>query len=234
MKGTCTGTTKAGAQCRRSPIAGARVCGLHGGAAPQVRAKAVVRAELMNWGLDSPTVDPGETLLKLVSQSAARAAHYASLLEQAYDAAERLRRAHEAGELFTTREDSGPDDDRGESPAVQQAREDLDRVFAIGGVAALVGNTYGASSSGSVYATGEAVRGLVVLEAQERERCAGWCIKAIAAGLAERQVRLAERQGALLADALRAVMGDASLGLSEEQRRAMPGVIRRHLSAIST
>jgi hypothetical protein len=35
-----------------------------------------VRAELARWGLDSPEVDPGETLLRLVSQSAARVARY--------------------------------------------------------------------------------------------------------------------------------------------------------------
>lgn len=212
-------------RCKAWPVKGATVCVAHGAAAPQVKAKAAVRAEVMSWGLDSPTVDPGETLLRLVSQSAARARKYAVLLEDAYDAAERLRSAYDAGQVLATDVDT-----EGAEPAVtQQARADLDRVFNSGGVAALVGNTYGASASGSVYATGEAIRGLVTLEAQERERCALWCVKAIAAGLAERTVRMAERQGALIADVLRSVMNDPRLGLTEEQRRAMPDVARHHL-----
>jgi hypothetical protein len=139
----------------------------------------------MSWGLDAPTVDPGETLLRLVSQSAARAQRYAAELEDMVSDEENLRDA-------------------------------------------LIREAYG--EFGPV---GEYARGLVQLEAQERERCASWCVKAIAAGLAERQVRLAERQGALIADVLRAVMGDATLGLSEEQQRAMPDVIRRHLAAVA-
>jgi hypothetical protein len=43
-----------------------------------------------------------------------------------------------------------------------------------------------------VYVTSEAVRGLADLEAKERERCANFATKAIAAGLAERTVRVAE------------------------------------------
>lgn len=185
MKRTCTGTTSAGNPCKRPPIAGALVCRVHGGAAPQVKAKAAVRAEVMAWGLDAPTVDPGETLLKLLSQSAARAQRYASELEDLV----------------------------AESPNLR---------------AALVAQAYGEFGP-----TGEFVRGLATLEAQERDRCATFAAKAIAAGLAERTVRLAERQGQLIADVLRSVMGDPSLGLSDEQRAVMPDVIRRHLSAVA-
>lgn len=77
---------------------------------------------------------------------------------------------------------------------------------------------------------GEYARGLQVVEAQERDRCAGFAAKAIAAGLMERQVKLAERQGALLAGVLRSVLSDPTLGLSDDQRSAVPGLIRRHLS----
>jgi hypothetical protein len=49
------------------------VCRWHGGAAGQVKAKAAVRAEVLNWGLGDSHVDPGEVLLRLVNQSAARA-----------------------------------------------------------------------------------------------------------------------------------------------------------------
>lgn len=170
-------------RCKNWPLKGGVVCRSHGGNAPQVRAKAAIRAELMAWGLDAPTVDPGETLLKLVSQSAARAEGYALELKEL------------ASEHVNLRD-------------------------------ALIREAYG--EFGTV--VGEYVRGLVALEAQERERCANWCVKAIAAGLAERQVRLAEKTGELMADVLRNVLGDPSLGLSSEQRRAVPDVIRRHLA----
>jgi hypothetical protein len=48
------------------------VCRFHGGASPHVASKAAVRAEVMSWGLGDTNVDPGEVLLRLVTQSAAR------------------------------------------------------------------------------------------------------------------------------------------------------------------
>lgn len=39
----CTATTRAGTRCSNSPIKGATVCRMHGGAAPQVQAKAAER-----------------------------------------------------------------------------------------------------------------------------------------------------------------------------------------------
>ncbi len=114
------------------------------------------------------------------------------------------------------------------------AKRDLDRIFNVGGIAALVGNTYSAGNSGAVYATGEAIRGLAKLEAEERDRCVAFAAKAVAAGLAERTVRLAERQGQMIADVLRAVLADPSLGLSAGQREAAPAAIRRHLQAIAS
>lgn len=203
---------------------------------PKERAKAAVKAEVLSWGLGDAHCDPGEVLLRLVSQSAARAEHYARLLQEAYDAAERLRAAHEAQDLVQSPPEKEYDHEGNllpPAPAAQAAMEDLERIFNLGGVAALVGNTYAASNTGSVYATGEALRGLAKLEAEERDRCASFAAKAVAAGLAERQVRLAERQGALIAEVLRAVLGDPALGLSKEQREAAPGVARRHLGLVS-
>lgn len=187
----CTAHTAAGNACKLDAIRGGLVCHKHGGSAPHVKANAAVRAEVMSWGLnDALLVDPGETLLKLVSQSAARVQRISTEIEQLVN----------------------------DSPSLHEA---------------LVAETWIPTENAGSYKAGEYIRGLAVLEAQERDRCATFCAKAIAAGLAERQVRLAERQGALIADVLRSVMGDASLGLSEEQRRVMPDVIRRHLAAVA-
>jgi hypothetical protein len=92
---------------------------------------------------------------------------------------------------------------------------------------ALVGDAYGEHGK-----QGEYIRGLVVLEERERDRCANFCRIAIAAGLAERQQAMAERQGQLLAELLRAVIGDPSLGLTPTQQGNVPRLIRRHLETV--
>lgn len=222
----CTARKRNGKPCRRYAILGGKVCPSHGGKAPKVRAMAAVRAEVSRWGLADSAVEPGEQLLRLVSQSAARAERYARLLEQAYDAAERLREAHEAGGLLV----SAGDDE--ESAAVQAARADLDRIFTTGGVSALVGTVYADSKTGGIFATGEQIRGLVKLEAEERDRCAKFASLAVAAGLAERQVRLAERQAEIVIDAIDAALD--ALGVPAENRGAAKLAAARHLKVVTS
>jgi len=126
-----------------------------------------------------------EVLLRLVAQAAARAEMYARLLQEAFDAAERFEASAREGTNLEPLGDENAD-------TAETARRDLDRIFNSGGVAALLGNTYGAAKDVDVYVTGEAIKGLADLEAKERERCANFATKAIAAGLAERTVRVAE------------------------------------------
>jgi hypothetical protein len=185
---------------------------------PGREAKAAVRAEVFNWGLGDTTVDPGETLLRLVTQSAARAERYAQLLEEAYEAAERLKQAHDAGAQIYA-----PGDELADT--AETGRRDLDRIFNTGGVAALAGNTYGAAKDVGVYVTGEAIRGLADLEAKERERCANFATKADAAGLAERTVRIAERQGQLMVEMVQAALREVDL--SPEQASAFKAALAR-------
>lgn len=54
---------------------------------------------------------------------------------------------------------------------------------------------------------------------------------AIAAGIEERRVQLAEAQGTMLATVIRAVLDD--LHLSAEQRAMVPDVVPRHLRAVA-
>jgi hypothetical protein len=212
----CKATSRTGNRCKNKAIPGGTVCRFHGGASPHVASKAAVRAEVFNWGLGDTTVDPGEVLLRLVTQSAARAERYAMLLEEAYEAAERLKRSFDAGALEI-------DEDNDE--LVETARRDLDRIFNTGGVAALVGNMYGAAKDVGVYVTGEAIRGLADLEAKERERCASFATKAVAAGLAERTVRIAERQGQLMVEMVQAALREGYL--SPEQVSAFKAALAR-------
>jgi hypothetical protein len=185
----CSGTNSQGGPCGNWAIKGGTVCGSHGGRAPQVKAKAAIRYELSSWGLGDSTVDPGDVLLRLVTQSAARAERYAQELEVMV----------------------------AESPTLRGA---------------LIAEVWVATERGDTYKAGEYLRGLAKLEAQERDRCATFATKAVAAGLAERQVRLAEKQGELMAQAIRAILDE--LGLTAEQRALAPAVVRRHLTAVAT
>lgn len=185
MSRRCTAHNRAGNQCKRWAVPGALICNLHGGAAPQVKAKATVVTELARWGLGDTTVDPGETLLRLLSQAVWRAERYGAEIAKMVD---------------------------------QQGLEQ-----------ALVGESWVMSDSGSLQKVGEYVRGLASLENTERDRAAKYAKLAIDAGLAERQVRLAERQGALIEQVLTSVFDD--LGLSEQQRSLAPAAIRRALGA---
>jgi len=63
------------------------------------------------------------------------------------------------------------------------------------------------------------------------DRAAKHAKLALDAGVAERQVAIAEREGELLAGVIKAILGD--LGLSKEQQREAPGVVRRHVTALS-
>jgi hypothetical protein len=221
-KGGCNANTKrTGELCNGHAVRDTDRCPLHSG---RPRRKFIdearVRSEVMAWGLGDSTVDPGEVLLRLVTQSAARVEKYGILLQEAYDAAERLKAAHERGDIG----------DADLSGLAESAQADLKRVFSTGGISVLVGKTYSATAAGDIYATGEAIRGLAQLEAAERDRCAGFATKAVAAGLAERQVRLAERQGQMLAQVIKAILDD--LDLNADQQALVADVVPRHLRAI--
>jgi len=208
-----------GQHCKAFAVRGTDppACRKHLGAPTQTaRSREELRLTVSRWGLGDIAVDPGVVMVRLVSQSAQRVELYADLLERAYEAAERLRRAHDAEDLVVQQMD--PDLDRPEDPSVQAARHDLRRIFTTGGVAALIGYKFDADRDGRVYASEEAVRGLARLEAEERDRCAGFAAKAVAAGLAERQVRIAERHGRLMASTFRGALDDADVPVGVRQR----------------
>lgn len=76
-----------------------------------------------------------------------------------------------------------------------------------------------------------AVNVWVQLYQQERRHLVDVCKAAISAGIEERRVRLAEQQGALLADVIRGILGD--LQLSAAQNAMVAEVVPRHLRALA-
>lgn len=113
----------------------------------------------------------------------------------------------------------------------QVAAADQDRPGGVGQGAGLVGHTFSASPSVGVYESGEAVRALAKLEAEERDRCVRYAKVAHDMGIAEREIRLAESQGALLAGAIRQILDE--LNLSAAQLARVPDVVPRVLRTIA-
>ena len=189
LKVRCKATSNKGEQCKRYAIKGGTVCRSHGGAAPQVKARADITYEAMSWGFTDKTVDPGETLLRLVTQSAARAQRYAAELEKLVE----------------------------ESPSLREA---------------LVADIWIQPERGEAYKAGEYIRGLAKLEAEERDRCANFATKAIAAGLAERQVRLAEQQGAAMFEMVKKALNEVTL--TPEQSQAFMAALARQARELTS
>lgn len=175
-------------ECKAWAIKGGTVCNKHGGARRDVAANAAVRAEVLAWRLGDALDDPGETLLRLITQSRRRADAYADELDQLVKDTD-LRKA-------------------------------------------LVGDTYIAAGEDGAVKSGEYIRGLAQLEAQERDRCASFCVKAIAAGLAERVVRIQERQAAQSHAALVAGLDEA--GVVGDVRKQVLAGAARHLRLVAS
>jgi hypothetical protein len=209
-----------GGRCAAQVVDGTEACKNHGGIPlARQRAKGAVVVELRRWGLNghAELADPGETLLRLVTQSAARCELYARLLAEAFEAAERLRQAGVAPQSGLLAEET--------------ARMDLERIFNTGGVSALIGHKYAGTQTSGVIATGEAIRGLAELEASERDRCANFAAKAVAAGLAERQLRMAEQLAGVVAKALEDSL--AELGHDPADPRVRAAIADRLLALSS-
>jgi hypothetical protein len=67
---------------------------------------------------------------------------------------------------------------------------------------------------------------------QERTHLVKVCSEAIRAGIEERRIKLAEQQGELVAQAIRAILED--LNLTAEQQQRVPEIVPRHLRALSS
>lgn len=76
-----------------------------------------------------------------------------------------------------------------------------------------------------------AVNVWVDLYQRERKHLVDVCKAAIAAGIEERRVRLAEAQGELVGQAIRQIL--EGLSLTSEQRSRVPDLVRRHLADVS-
>lgn len=208
ITGGTTDKHRAGERCKNRRIPGGSVCEFHGGDAPQVREAAEARLA------EQRARKIMETYGRRIETTATQAL---------YDEV-----AWTAGHVAWLRERV----QMIEGPAIGQ------QGAAGGGFDGdsghpLVWGTTKIKTGGDDEGTTEEAAPNVWLQLywKEREHLVKVSTAAVRAGLDERMVKLAENQGRLVAEALRAILGD--LELTEDQHQRALEVVPRHLRALS-
>lgn len=194
----CRAHNRGGLPCGLHPKPGARVCRLHGGAAPQVLAAAerrrqeeLARQAAARFALPVE-VGPGEALLQEVHRTAGVVAWLEVRVEEVAGSS--------PGDLIygTVKETTRTSDEHGMVSTSEDAA---------------------------------AVHGWLRLWQAERRHLREVCRDALAAGIEERRVQLAEQHASQIVTVLRGVLAD--LGLSAEQQEKVRQVVPRHLRLVS-
>lgn len=200
----CEAKRKDGGTCGGLALAGINPprCRMHAGKSKQqIRVQQAVVMELSRWGLN------GHSTMADAGEVLLRLVTQSAARCELYGGL--LGRAYEAA----------------------KTGDSLDPLIESSGVAALIGYRYGVDREGNRFQQEEAIRGLAKLEAEERDRCANFAAKAVAAGLAERQVRMAEAQGMLMVGVIRNILDD--LALTAEQQQRAGEIVARQLRAVA-
>ncbi len=214
----CKAKRTDGEPCQAWPIKGADVCRVHGGRAPQVKAAAKRRRvlgeaqeELNRLGVPIE-VDPAEAMLQMVWEAAGNVAVLRGWIQ-------RLRQAEQLIEGYD--------------------EEDIMESLASIGQGKTVARSQRGVIAGRVDPANwkAAPHVLVVMYNEERERLVRWAKACRDAGVEEHRVKLAERQGELLARVLRVLLESVlsalvSAGAPEPLvrqvwTREVPGIVQR-------
>jgi hypothetical protein len=212
--------------CEQWPIIGSKWCRTHVVDLAEARSRRNVVVELEKWQVSTQTtaIDPDETILRMLSQSVARADLYAAKLHEAYETGQRLQ-------TLLRRQNDGDTLTDVEADELQQHRNRLEWIFETGGITALIGHTWAQTPKGQRFATGEEIRALARLEIEERKLAANFAKIASQRNIAERQIRLAEAQSAAV---LSVVYGSLrALGLSPDDLQVRE-IVYQQLTAIGS
>jgi hypothetical protein len=191
--------------CHAPAIRGTDACKIHSGVSKQV-AFAKGEARITAWSAlgiqdGATTIDSGMAVLGMLQMSWLRVAAFGELLRQQVI----KEGALPEGETF-----------------------DPDGIVEAGG---LIGYRYGAAGKdGNIYAVSEEVRGLVALEAAERDRVVRFAKTAHDMGISDKLVSLAERWGDVVVGRIMVLL--EQLQLSPEQEAQVPALIQAHLGQI--
>lgn len=199
-------TRQGGGTCHAGAVRGTDTCKTHGGYKIEVL-KAKGQARITAWSAigqaaQADRTEPGMAVLGMLQMTWLRTAAYGELLRQQ-----------------VAKETPADPDREGLGPGGEVQ------------TSGLIGYKYGAAGKdGHVYAQSEEVRALVALEAAERDRVVRFAKTAHDMGISERLTSLAERWGDVVATRITLIL--AGLGLTAEQERLVPELIRAHLSEI--
>jgi hypothetical protein len=206
---------KTGGQCPRWAMKGQNICHMHGGKARQNLAKAEERlteekaaALVATYGRKIETTAT-EALLDEVQWTAGHVAWLRARVQEIET---------DAGA------DADPDQDEAEEEPGAAASRPSPLVWGI------TRRKTGGDDRG---VTEEASPNIwLKLYQAERAHLVKVCAEAIKAGIEERRIKLAEQQGQLVAQAIRAILID--LDLTTEQQARVPEVVPRHLRALAS
>jgi hypothetical protein len=191
--------------CHGPAIKGLDCCRKHTGT-KSVVAKAKAEANISAWTAigkmpGGVDIDAGMAVLGMLQMTWLRAAAYGELLRQQVA-------------------DQVPEPDPDGFNPHEQAKPN-----------GLIGYQYAAAGKdGNIYASSEAVRALVVLEASERDRVVKYAETAHKMGISDRLTSLAERWGDVVAGRISLIL--EGLDLSPEQEAIVPQLIQMHLASI--
>lgn len=209
---------RAGERCLNRAIPGGTVCEYHGGAAPQTRDAAETRlAEERVRGLMATYAQPVETTpMQSLHAEVCRAEGRVQWLER------HVQRI-ESCDIGTVAA-AGPG--RGDREQDEELGSDVSRHPLVWGTTRI---KQGGDDHGVTQEAGPNI--WLKLYNDERDRLVRVSEKAMRAGLDERMVKLAETQGRMVAEVIRAILGELDL-TPEQQRKAMEAA-PRHLRALS-
>lgn len=187
-------------------IKGTDSCRTHSGyqlKVAKVRGQVAITAWSAYQADGAPTVGPSTAVLGMLQMSWLRVAAYGEMLRQQVVSEE------------------SPDPDR---DGLQHGTGEH------GHTSGLVGHKYGAAGKdGHIFATGEEIRALVLLEASERDRVVKYAKTAHDMGISERLTKLTEQWGDLVASRITKMLD--GLDLTPEQEARLPVLVQSHLGS---
>lgn len=199
--------TKGRGQCHQPSIRGTDACKNHSGttiAAQRARGEAVIQISAWNPiaspGAPAPTIDASSAVLSVLQMSYLRLGLYSQLLR---------RQVALEGEWA----------------------DDLREIGADPRTSGLIGNRYGmGGKDGITYVQSEEIRGLVLLEAAERDRVVKYAKTAHDMGISDRLTAMAEQWGDIVAGRVSRML--EALGLTDAQAAMVPELLQIHLGSI--
>ena len=228
----CGAKTKAETPCGLNPLEGGTRCKKHGGGSPQARraaekrlAEAQAQKELergvRTLGLPID-IDPGKALLDEIHWTAG---HVAWLREK-------VQELDEVGTLTRGTEDRTTWTKDGDS----EFHEGSDESGNPNAHSLVWGQTEyrdktGGEDAGQTVVEQAGINIWYQLYFKERDHLAKICALALKAGIEERKVKLAESQGALVADVIRRIL--AALNLSPAQQALVPEIVPQQLRLLA-